>query len=330
MLWAGILLALASPATGTSTGPVGACHADPPPGLAAPEVDRKLVLIIDDMGNRLRDGQAVVALPGSLTIAVLPHTPYGPRLARAAHKAGKEVMLHAPMSNLAGTDLGQGGLTAEQSEAEFRATLAEAIDTLPHVRGINNHMGSALTQQRLQMAWVMDLLREKELYFIDSRTSARTVAAQTAAAHGVPHLSRKVFIDNSREPAAIDGSFRRLLEEVETTGLAVGIGHPYPETVAYLQGVLPRLRCRGIRLALVSEVVNGGENQSGRGLPPEGPARPAASARSEPYFDAPLGHIGLGFGHRVFPEVEYAGGEHGVSTADENALHQVFQVTDTP
>lgn len=327
---AAILLVLAGHASGAPTDPAGVCHAPPPPGLAAPDQDRKLVLIIDDMGNRLREGRAVVALPGKLTIAVLPQTPHGPGLARAAHKAGKEVMLHAPMSNLAGTHLGQGGLTAEQSEADFRATLAEAIDDLPHVMGVNNHMGSELTQRRRQMAWVMDTLREKGLYFIDSRTSALTVAADVAAAYGVPHLSRKVFIDNSREPVAIDDSFRRLLDDVERTGLAVGIGHPYPETIAYLRGILPRLPCRGIRLALVSEVLRDQKNQIGKALSPGGPVLAAASTASEPHLDAPFSHIGLGFGYRVFAEVEYAGGEHRVGTAEENTLHEVFQITDTP
>ncbi len=324
------LLLLACNTARAVTGPVPACGTAPPPGIAAPGPGKTLVLIIDDMGNQLRNGRAVVALPGKLTVAVLPHTPHGARLARAAHAAGKEVMLHAPMSNLAGTPLGRGGLTSCQSEEKFRATLAAALNSVPHTVGVNNHMGSELTQQPTQMAWVMEELRERGLYFIDSRTSALTVAARTAGRYRVPHLSRKVFIDNSRERAAIEGSFQRLLEEVERTGLAVGIGHPYPETIDYLRAAMPRLPCRGIRLALVSEALDRGEIRG----PATPPSRPLAGAElqpgSEPYFDAPPGHVGLGLGYGVFPEVKYAGGQHGIGAADQDALHEVLQVTDTP
>ncbi len=219
------------------------------------------------------------------------------------------------MGNLAGIPLGPGGLTERQSEEEFRATLGAALEQLPHVKGINNHMGSDLTQRELQMQWVMEELRERDLYFIDSRTSALTVAARSAARHAVPHLSRKVFLDNERDSAAIDRAFRRLLREVEKEGLAVGIGHPYPETIDYLRIALPRLACRGISLALVSEALA----EPGGDKPP-----------SEPDLDTPLGHVGLGLGYRVFPEVEDAGGQYRVRAADQDALHQVIEITHAP
>jgi polysaccharide deacetylase 2 family uncharacterized protein YibQ len=270
------------------------------------------------VGHRLGRGQAVVALPGKLTLAVLPYTPHGRRLADAAVEAGKEVMLHAPMSSLREVPLGRGGLTGNLPEAEFRATLDAALDQLPQVRGLNNHMGSDLTQRERQMGWVMAVLQERGLYFIDSRTTALTVAAQTAERFAVPNLSRKVFLDNERETGAIDRSFRRLLREVEREGVAVGIGHPHPETIAYLRAELPKLACRGIELALVSEVL--------------GEGAPGSSGRSpsEADFDTPLRQVGLGLGDGVLPEVEDTGRQHGVRAADENPLDEVIQVSHAP
>jgi polysaccharide deacetylase 2 family uncharacterized protein YibQ len=297
-----------------------ACQQPPPPGLAAPAQDKRLVLIIDDMGNRLAAGREVIALPGKLTIAVLPFTPHGAQLAQAAHRAGKEVMLHAPMSNLGQIPLGQGGLTAGQTEQEFKDTLRGALDQLPHLRGMNNHMGSDLTQRQQQMQWVMDILRERDLYFIDSRTSAMTVAAQTAASNAVPHLSRKVFLDNERHPDAIQAAFGRLLGAVEASGLAVGIGHPYPETIAFLNQALPKLQCRGVRLSLVSEALDVSTQN-----PSVVPANP-----SEPDLYAPLGHIGLGLGYGVLSEVKDTGGQHRVGPADKNPLDQVIERTHSP
>lgn len=222
-----------------------------------------LVIIIDDLGNRLLEGEATIRLPGRLSVAVLPHTAHGGHLARQAHRAGKEVLLHAPMTALDQRPLGPGALTAELSEAEFRATLEQALADVPHVTGVNNHMGSDLTRQRKQMQWLMRLLAEQNLYFVDSRTNRETVAATVAAEAGLPHLSRQVFLDNVPTREAIAERFAVLVERARREGLGVAIGHPYPETIAYLQEVLPTLEGQGLRLATVSEVLAAAGQEAG-------------------------------------------------------------------
>lgn len=221
---------------------------------AQPPLEKTLVIIIDDIGHHLAPGKAAIDLPGKLNIAILPYTPHAKILAERAHRSGKEIMLHTPMSTIGSIPLGRGGLTTELSEAEFRNTLAKSLEQIPYVRGINNHMGSALTQQRLQMGWVMEELQERDLYFVDSRTSHETVAANTAEDYGVPNLSRQVFLDNERNTAAISDKIRELLHLVDTKGMAVAIGHPYPETIRQLRKMLPLLEAKGIKLAYVSEL----------------------------------------------------------------------------
>jgi uncharacterized protein len=220
-----------------------------------------LVIIIDDLGNRLAEGEATINLPGRLSVAVLPHTAHGEHLARAAHRVGKEVLLHAPMSTLDQRHPGPGALTGELTEAEFRDTLARALADVPHVAGVNNHMGSELTGQRKQMQWLMLLLAEQGLYFVDSRTNKDTVAADVAAELGLPHLSRQVFLDNVPTREAIAERFAALVERARRDGLGIAIGHPYPETIAYLQEVLPTLEGQGLRLATVSEALAAGSPQ---------------------------------------------------------------------
>ncbi|MFU8763405.1 MAG: divergent polysaccharide deacetylase family protein [Haliea sp.] len=220
-----------------------------------------LVIIIDDLGNRLAEGEATINLPGRLSVAVLPHTAHGEHLARAAHRVGKEVLLHAPMSTLDQRHPGPGALTGELTEAEFRDTLARALADVPHVAGVNNHMGSELTGQRKQMQWLMLLLAEQGLYFVDSRTNKDTVAADVAAELGLPHLSRQVFLDNVPSREAIAEQFAVLIERARRDGLGIAIGHPYPETIAYLQEVLPTLEGQGLRLATVSEALAAGSPQ---------------------------------------------------------------------
>lgn len=207
------------------------------------------------MGNSLKRGQAALDLPGKLNYAFIPYTPHGKKLAHNAVAAGKEVMLHAPMSTQDHVPLGRGGLTPELSREEFRTELIASIKQFPQIVGINNHMGSDLTQRRPQMAWVMQELRLRDLYFVDSRTSQRSVAAKVASEFNVPHLSRHVFLDNERNTEAIDFRFQELVARAKKRGVAVAIGHPYQVTIDYLREALPKLEEQGIKLALVSEAL---------------------------------------------------------------------------
>ncbi|MEM0954183.1 MAG: divergent polysaccharide deacetylase family protein [Pseudomonadota bacterium] len=214
-----------------------------------------IVIIIDDLGYEKRAGEMAASLPGKVNLAILPHTPNGPAVAELGLAAGKEILLHTPMANVTRKPLGAGALTASMSEAELRKTLAENLASTPGVRGINNHMGSLLTTREEPMRWVMDELGQRGLYFVDSRTTADTVAEKMAARYGVPHLARHVFLDNEIDSTAIHYRFKELLETADEQGLAIAIGHPHEATLKYLRRQLPRLERQGYRLALVSEVL---------------------------------------------------------------------------
>jgi len=222
---------------------------------AASDQPSVLVIIIDDIGNHLESGKRAVELPGKLNFGILPYTPGSIELAQLAAATGKEVILHAPMSNLLHKPLGPGALTVAMSEQELRETLGKSLDQLPYVRGVSNHMGSQLTSMREPMQWVMEELISRQLYFIDSRTSAETLAADVAAEYGIPNLSRQVFLDNEPDFDAIDARFQELLQRADQEGIAIAIAHPYPETLDYLQHILPTLVTSRYRLALVSEIL---------------------------------------------------------------------------
>jgi polysaccharide deacetylase 2 family uncharacterized protein YibQ len=234
-------------------------EADPTPSLtptSTPLSAPVLVIIIDDIGNNLASGLRAVQLPGKLNLAILPHTPSSVELAQRAAAAGKEVILHTPMSNYHHRPMGPGALTEQMNEQEFRQALINNIRHMPHIRGVSNHMGSRLTSMLQPMEWVMQELAPRNLYFVDSRTSHNTLAANIAGEHGIPHLSRQVFLDNDASPSAIHRQFRKLLARADSEGLGIAIGHPYPETLDYLQHALPALSASGYRLALVSEVLS--------------------------------------------------------------------------
>ncbi len=249
-----------------------ACGAFTPAWGAEP--DRAVIsIIIDDLGNVRSEGLRALELRGALTYSFLPHTPFAARLARLASVLGKEVMLHLPMEAAFPRRLGPGGLTLAMDREALRRTLFASLAAVPNARGVNNHMGSALTREPAHMGWLMDALSQHgELYFVDSRTTSDSVAMGTASRTGVPATARDVFLDHDREPDAVAAQLRTLYARARASGSALGIAHPYPETMAVLEHELARLSRRGVELVPVSRLI-------GARLASRSGARPVASAR---------------------------------------------------
>lgn len=215
-----------------------------------------VAIIIDDIGYNRSQGLAAINIPGNLTYAIIPHSPHAKSLAIAAYKKQKELILHAPMSNIHNYPMGQSGLTEEMSEEDFHNTLLNAIASVPHISGVNNHMGSLLTQQQLPMEWTMKTLKAHGLYFIDSRTTSASVAWKTAQQFNIASLKRDVFLDHQRDSVFIAEQFERFISIAKRKGYAIAIAHPYPETIKYLKNNINRLKAQGIRLRTASELVN--------------------------------------------------------------------------
>lgn len=216
----------------------------------------QLAIIIDDVGYNRPLGERAARLPGAYTLSLLPYTPHSQRLAELASGQGKELMLHAPMASLAGLELGPGALTLEMNRPQFISRLRDAIAQFPGIKGINNHMGSALTREFQPMGWVMSEARRAHLYFIDSRTTAASVAYRTAQAYGLPSASRDVFLDHQKQKAHIRQQLQSAITLARTTGRAIAIGHPYPETLDVLEHITDQwLAEQGVELVPASRLV---------------------------------------------------------------------------
>jgi polysaccharide deacetylase 2 family uncharacterized protein YibQ len=223
---------------------------------AAAEQRVRIAIIIDDLGNSRMLGDRALALPGAVTYSVLPHLPHSRRIARRAYADGKEVMLHLPMQTHDDRTLGPGGLRVEMTREELAREVRANLATVPHVVGVNNHMGSLLTRQSGAMRWLMEELScVGDLYFVDSRTDIRTVARKFAREAGLPNAQRDIFLDNQRDADYVRRQFERLIGQAQQRGSAIGIGHPYPETLAVLAEELPRLADQGVELVPVSRLV---------------------------------------------------------------------------
>ncbi|WP_455205620.1 divergent polysaccharide deacetylase family protein [Kaarinaea lacus] len=213
-------------------------------------------IIIDDLGNAYQRDKQAVLLPGAVTYSFLPHTRYSEELAELAHQLDKDVLLHLPMQATQEEFLDTGGLSIDMSHAEFIKTFQRSLRSVPHAVGVNNHMGSMLTQHPGHMLWLMQAISEAgDLFFIDSVTTSHSVAHQIATEQWVPNMQRDVFLDNDRNPAAIKYQFQSLLQVAQQKGIALAIGHPYPETLSVLAELIPQLEQQGIRLIPLTQLL---------------------------------------------------------------------------
>ncbi|TPE54346.1 divergent polysaccharide deacetylase family protein [Maribrevibacterium harenarium] len=211
-------------------------------------------IIIDDVGYNRRGMEQSLALPVAVALAILPQTPFGRKTAIQAQEQQRITLLHAPMENERALKLGPGGLYVQMDETTLKQVLMDDLAGLPGVQGVNNHMGSLLTAHPEPMQWVMEVLQRQQLFFVDSLTNPNSVAGRIAKEHGLPTATRQVFLDNIRTPQQLEKQFQRLIKFAHRNGFALAIGHPYPETMAYLN---QRLRQpASVRLVPLSELLH--------------------------------------------------------------------------
>lgn len=211
----------------------------------------RIAIVIDDIGYRYTDKLALT-LPGEVTYSILPHTPYGKSIAIKANAKQKDVMLHIPMEAENGKKLGPGALTSAMNKEEILTSLGASLAEIPFAIGINNHMGSHLTQLNDPMTWTMNFLKQHQLLFLDSKTSPNSKAGSIAKSVGVPVNNRHVFLDNKLTDEYITKQFKSLIRHAKSQKEAIAIAHPHPETIQALKRLIPTLKESNIELVPLS------------------------------------------------------------------------------
>lgn len=223
----------------------------------APWVRGRLAILLDDAGQNMKVIPAVAALPRQVAVAVLPFLPHSAEAAVTLSRAGHEVWLHLPMepNGYPKRDPGPGAVLVSMPEAEVRSTVRAALNNVPGIVGVNNHMGSRATADLRTMTWVMQEIAARGLDFIDSRTTAATVAEDAARAQGIPAGRRRVFLDNRQSPTAIHRQLAEAVDYARRHGSAIAIGHVHPTTIRVLAIELPQLPALGADLVPPSKLV---------------------------------------------------------------------------
>ena len=224
-----------------------------PPSKPVP----RLALIIDDGGYNVDKVKPLMEIDRPFTLAVLPNTPHARKVALLAHQEGAEVMLHLPMEPKENNrySLEPDTVLVGMDKGEIQAILQRGLREIPHVRGVNNHMGSKATEDPLVMKALMEVLKKEGLYFVDSHTSPHSVGPRLAHQAGVASGSNDRFIDQEKDLEKIKKAIRLAMKKAKQEGKAIAIGHPHPLTARAIREMVPEIEEAGIKLVFASEVV---------------------------------------------------------------------------
>jgi polysaccharide deacetylase 2 family uncharacterized protein YibQ len=232
-----------------------------PPAISKPipssEDLPRVAIIIDDLGYQRKLSDMFLGLDAALTFSLLPYSPFQEHIARSAHEKGFEVMLHLPMEprEYPAIDPGPGTLLTQMEPDQLIDQLIKDLEAVAHIKGVNNHMGSRMTENSDQMNQILVVLKKRGFYFIDSRTTSKSVSRPAARLFQVPFGQRDVFIDHLQEPEFIRKQIAQLIRIAQAQGQAIGIAHPHQITYDILMEMLPKLK-EEVQLVPASELVH--------------------------------------------------------------------------
>lgn len=221
------------------------------------KVEGKIVIILDDWGYNLKNRDFITDNDYHVTISILPFREYSTQIAKLAHLNNKDVIVHMPMEphNKENYGLEENTLLTTMDKKTLTHWLDAAFEVVPYAKGLNNHMGSKATEDMRLMTVVLEYLKEKHLFFLDSLVTSHTVGRGLARKLRMAFAQRDVFIDNENDPFYIRDQLHKLAERAKQMGFAVGIGHDRPVTVAVLEDLIPKLEKDGYQFVYLSEVV---------------------------------------------------------------------------
>jgi polysaccharide deacetylase 2 family uncharacterized protein YibQ len=216
-----------------------------------------MAVIIDDMGASMKDAEKLLSINLPMTFAIIPGLSHSRDIAEIARVKGRGVIIHMPMEprGYPQQRLEKNGLLLSQSTEEISGRVKKYFLEIPEASGANNHMGSAFTEREDKMSPVMDVLKQQGKFFIDSRTSAKSVAYSLAVRRGVKAGTRNIFLDNDQDVDMIKAQLKLAAVAAAKRGGVIAICHPHPPTIQALQEMLPALQREGITFVSAAQMV---------------------------------------------------------------------------
>ncbi|MFA5321830.1 MAG: divergent polysaccharide deacetylase family protein [Smithella sp.] len=217
---------------------------------------REVAIIIDDIGYDLNLAKELLKINADLTFAIVPFQAHSREAAQMFHNANKETLLHLPMEPVSypREKPGEGALFTDMSDEEIVLQLKENLAAVPYISGVNNHMGSKFMMDEQKLSLIFKELKKRNLFFVDSRTSADTRTLSAAQKTGIKVAERKIFIDNNRNYKEIYNNLMKVAQGDDVSPKII-IGHPYPETVRALKAATEVLREKGVLIVPASQII---------------------------------------------------------------------------
>ena len=228
-------------------------HAAAP--VVVPEGNAKVILVIDDLGILKRTTKRMIDMDAPLTLAFLPYAPGVAEQAQDAYEKGHDILVHIPMEPKGNADPGPHALLSSASSRVQQDSIHFNLSQFPNYIGINNHMGSRFTEDEVSVDRLLTEIKERGLIVLDSKTSPNSVLEDIARVKGIPVANRDVFLDNIREESYIAAQLQELERIAKSSGTALAIGHPYPQTVRALEKWIPTLSAKGITIVPISQSI---------------------------------------------------------------------------
>jgi hypothetical protein len=235
---------------------VAAATPTPAPTVSPPVSGKPAIaIVIDDLGADISGTRRAMALPKEVTLSFLPYPEKTPELSHDGFCAGHEIILHMPMEPKGNLDPGPNALHLDLPKEEVQRRVLWAFSRVPEADGMNNHEGSWFTSDHKALIPVMQVLAQKHLFFLDSRTTAQSKGVKLARAAGVPVAGRDVFIDDTINSGAIARQLGQIESIARNRGLVIAIGHPHHQTLAALEAWIPAIEKQGYVVIPLSEAI---------------------------------------------------------------------------
>jgi polysaccharide deacetylase 2 family uncharacterized protein YibQ len=220
---------------------------------------KQVSIIIDDIGYDMAPVRELLKVDADITFAILPLCSHSREAAEMIHKANKETLLHLPMepNSYPKEKPGKGALFTDMNSEELIFQLEKDLASVPYVSGVNNHMGSKFMADEDKLVLIFNNLKKKKMFFIDSRTTAKTKASAASEKVNIQMASRKIFLDNNRDYNEI---YKILLDVTQNSSdvfPVIIIGHPHPETIRAIKDASRVLKEKGILVVPVSKLIKG-------------------------------------------------------------------------
>ena len=238
------------------------CKKEPPKmpeKLPVMKPTSKVALIMDDMGYSLDAIYDILSLQEPITVAIIPFSPLSEQTAQIAHQSGLEILLHLPLESINDIEANnsiQGMISTDMSEQEIITTVERNLDQVPYISGVNNHMGSKVTPSETLMNIILQRLKQRDLFFVDSRTTGKSVAYDMALRLDIPTAQRHIFLDGELDEDYIKEKLIELFSLAQRRGEAIGICHPLPETFKVLKAYFRLAEEYGVKPVFISELVH--------------------------------------------------------------------------